>query len=109
MRKKIRVVVLLSMTLLVYATNVYAQGLENYHFSTGDDGTFLSPSFTEIISSGNDDITSGVLDIGFPFLYDGVEYTQFSVNSNGRMRLGSMSIGTNYSNPFNSILSNIIN
>ena len=102
MRKKIRVVVLLSMTLLVYATNVYAQGLENYHFSTGDDGTFLSPSFTEIISSGNDDITSGVLDIGFPFLYDGVEYTQFSVNSNGRMRLGSMSIGTNYSNPFNS-------
>ena len=102
MRKKIRVVVLLSMALLVYATNVYTQGLENYHFSTGDDGAFLSPTFTELIASRVDDGTSALTGIGFTFLYDGVEYTQFSVNSNGRMRLGSVGVSDDYNNPFTS-------
>ncbi|MBQ6275552.1 MAG: fibronectin type III domain-containing protein [Bacteroidales bacterium] len=102
MRRKIRFAVLVLMALLSYVINVNAQGLENYHFSTGDNGTFLSPTFTELIASGVDDGKSALTGIGFTFVYDGVEYTQFSVNSNGRMRLGGTVIGTTYSNPFNS-------
>ena len=103
MRNKIRIAVFVLMALLSYVANVHAQGLEIYRFSTGDDGTFLSPEFTEIIQSGGDDWASGVTDIGFTFVYDGVEYTQFSANSNGRIRLGGTAIsGSHYQNPFNS-------
>ncbi|MBR5984592.1 MAG: fibronectin type III domain-containing protein [Bacteroidales bacterium] len=101
MRNIIRFAVPMLMTFLVCATNIHAQGLEDYWFATGDDGSLLSPSsFAELISSGNDDRSSAVTDIGFTFVYDGVEYTQFSVSSNGRMRLGGNIISTDYHKPF---------
>ena len=82
------------------AGNPTPAGLEDYEFTTGTDGTAYSPSFTQLIQSGQDDQASELSEIGFTFTYDEVEYTQFSVNSNGRLRLGNDVISTEYNNPF---------
>ena len=83
------------------AGNFTPAGLEDYEFTTGSsDGTIYLPSFTQLIQSGQDDQVSELTDIGFTFTYDEVEYTQFSVNSNGRLRLGNEVITTEYNNPF---------
>lgn len=51
-------------------------------------------------SSGNDDIVTGVQPIGFPFIFQGVVYTNFSANSNGLLKLGDTSIDGQFSNGF---------
>ena len=85
------------MAVLSFGTATLGQGLENYGFVTGTNGSFYSPTFTELIPAGKDDYASALTDIGFSFVYDGVSYTQFSVNSNGNLRLGSTVIsGTGY-------------
>lgn len=101
MRRKIQIGIFVMVLTLLQSGVMFAQDFENYKFITGDDGVFYSPDFTTLVESGNDDRVSELTDIGFTFVYDGVEYTQFSVNSNGRMRLGSTVIGTTYSLPFN--------
>ena len=89
---------------LTASTNVpYSPGLDQYVFNTGNDGSMITPqSWTTIVSSGNDDAASNVTGIGFTFTYDNVDYSNFSANSNGRMRLGDTKIATSYSNPFTS-------
>jgi hypothetical protein len=87
---------------LFFGNTALGQGLQDYAFSTGTGGTLYSPSWTQLIASGQDDAVSSVTNIGFTFTYDGTGYTQFSANSNGRMRLGGTAIGTTWSNPFNS-------
>ena len=82
------------------AGNPTSSGLEDYAFTTGTDGTTYTPSLTQLIGSGQDDQASELTEIGFTFTYDEVEYTQFSVNSNGRLRLGNDVISTEYNNPF---------
>ncbi len=82
------------------AGNFTPAGLEDYEFTTGTDGTAYSPSLTQLIQSGQDDQASELTEIGFTFTYDEVEYTQFSANSNGRMRLGNEVITDAYNNPF---------
>ncbi|MFN8143190.1 MAG: hypothetical protein U0073_02120 [Bacteroidia bacterium] len=42
-----------------------------------------------LIFSGMDDAASTVQNIGFSFSFNGISYSQFSVNSNGLMKLGS--------------------
>jgi len=84
------------------AGNSTPAGLEDYEFTTGTDGTTYSPTFTQLIQSGQDDQASELTNIGFTFTYDEVEYTQFSVNSNGRLRLGDEAIDAAYNNPFTS-------
>ena len=46
----------------------------------------------------NDDNASAVTNIGFNFVFNGVTYTQFSVNANGLMRLGTTVVSTAFSN-----------
>ncbi|MBO7132715.1 MAG: fibronectin type III domain-containing protein, partial [Bacteroidales bacterium] len=87
---------------LLFGGKTWGQGLDTYTFATGTSGTIYSPSWTTICASGNDDIASTVQSIGFTFKYDGTDYTQFSANSNGRMRLGGDVISTAYNNPFTS-------
>ena len=88
-------------TLMVPMGRVWGQGLENYTFTTGTGGTTYSPTWTQLIASGEDDEVSSLTSIGFTFKYDGVDYTQFSVNSNGNLRLGSSVIASGgYSTPF---------
>lgn len=104
MRKKIRLGILLLMAVALSSATAVGQILENYRFETGTTNTWYSAD-TELIAAGKDDAVSAVTDIGFTFYYDGVEYTQFSVNSNGILRLGSTLVGTNYNNHFGSNLS----
>jgi hypothetical protein len=53
---------------------------------------------TQLVASGQDDTVSAVTSIGFDFWFDGVRYSQFSVNANGLMRLGSTAVATAFSN-----------
>lgn len=55
-------------------------------------------SLGTLISSGNDDTNSALTNIGFDFWFNGVRYTQFGVNTNGHLKLGSAITSINYIN-----------
>ncbi len=46
-------------------------------------------TITTLVAANQNDLASAVTSIGFTFTLNSVSYTQFSVNSNGLMRLGS--------------------
>ena len=90
---------------LTASTNVpYSPGLDQYVFNTGNDGSMITPqSWESMIASGKDDVASSLFNMGFTFTYDNVEYTQFSANSNGNLRLGGTVISSgSYSTPLGS-------
>ncbi|MCF6130239.1 T9SS type A sorting domain-containing protein [Flavobacterium sp. AS60] len=92
----VMLVVLLS---LATGQKSWGQSLANYSYSTDLSGT-LDPmtGATSLAGTGgmttgyNDDNASAVTNIGFTFFFMGTPYTQFSVTSNGQMRLGSTAI-----------------
>jgi hypothetical protein len=53
---------------------------------------------TSLIGASVDDGVSAVTNIGFPFMYENVAYTQFSVNSNGLIRLGGTAVSNDWTN-----------
>jgi hypothetical protein len=83
--------------LLVTTSVVFGQTANNYLFSTSTGATlesFTTSNSTSLITSCNDDVRSSLASIGFTFVYEGANYTQFSVNSNGLMRLGGTQVST---------------
>jgi len=58
----------------------------------------MSTGTTQLVAAGSDDGASPVTNIGFDFWYDGVRFTQFSVNANGLARLGSTIVTTEFDN-----------
>ena len=77
-----------------------AQDLGTYTFHTGVDASkwvVLDATATELLGASNDDAASSVANIGFDFPFGEDTYSQFSVNSNGSMRLGAGAMGTSYS------------
>src|ERR1044072_1708203 len=50
----------------------------------------MSSGTTTLLGASLDDTASSVTNIGFDFWMDGVRFTQFSVNANGLLRLGSV-------------------
>lgn len=61
-----------------------------YGFMTGADALEdMSSGTTQLVAASSDDTASAVTNIGFDYWFDGVRYTQFSVNANGLMRFGS--------------------
>ena len=104
MRNKIRFGILVLLLVMLSGVTAFGQVFENYRFDTGTTTSWYATT-SQLIGSGVDDGVSDVVDIGFTFYYDGVSYTQFSVNSNGILRLGSTVVGTNYSSPLGSNLS----
>ena len=90
-----------------------AQGLEEYVYSTGIDSTrwITLTDYTDVSGSGSGDSWySSVLNIGFNFPFGDETYTQYSVNSDGNLRLGSTVTGTsNYGTPFSSSAANTNN
>ncbi len=85
-----------------------------YQFSTGIDNTkwytLTSDSTLLKVGTGDDSYASPVLNIGFTFNFVGADYTQFSVNSDGTVRLGSTAVGTSYyATPFSSANANKYN
>ena len=83
-----------------------AQTLSEYTYSTGTDATkwIDMSSATQILTPSNSDgLASSVLNIGFTFPFGEGTYTQYSVNTDGNLRLGGTvtSTGT-YTTPFSS-------
>jgi subtilisin-like proprotein convertase family protein len=70
-----------------------------YGFTTSTGATLADMAgATQLIASGQDDAASAVTGIGFTLQYGTQAFTQFSVNSNGLMRLGSTVVTNAYSN-----------
>lgn len=69
----------------------------NYIYSTAT-GTSLDAmsGSTVALSTGIDDGTADTLNIGFTFHFAGADYTKFSVNANGVMKLGNTALGSGY-------------
>lgn len=83
-----------------------AQSLSDYTYSTGNSATkWVSLTTTNNLLAGSsaDSRSSSLQNIGFTFPYGLDDYTQFSVNSDGNLRLGPVATGTgSYSTPFGS-------
>ena len=89
---------------VLFASISFGQSAANYTFSTETTGslaldrngaaTDMSTGTTTLLAGGNDDVASSVVNIGFDFLFMGVNYTQFSASSNGFMRLGATAVAT---------------
>ena len=93
---------LLAVMILPFASQAQ---VGTYLFSTGVDNTqwytLTSDSIVLKVGSGNDSYATPVTNIGFTFNLAGTDYTQFSANSDGTVRLGSTVVGTgSYSTPF---------
>ncbi|MBP5400022.1 MAG: choice-of-anchor J domain-containing protein [Bacteroidales bacterium] len=89
-----------------------ANSLAEYTFATGTDASkwYTLTNTTNLITSSGDSYASSLQDIGFAFPFAGTNYTQFSVNSDGNLRLGSTVTGTSYySTPFSSSSANYNN
>ena len=91
---------LLLICLLFSLGNIFGQSTANYVFSTITTGSLedMSAGTTQLVAGNSDDVSSAVTNIGFNLIFMGVQYTQFSVNSNGVLRLGGTAISnTQYS------------
>jgi len=91
---------LLTLALLL-SVWMMGQSTANYTFSSATNGSLTDMTgSTDILvpTTVTGDFASAVTNIGFTFYFMGLPYTQYSVNSNGQMRLGATVVGTAYSN-----------
>ncbi|MEO6324171.1 MAG: hypothetical protein ABIT01_07645, partial [Thermoanaerobaculia bacterium] len=58
----------------------------------------MSSGTTQLVAANLDDTASVVTAIPFDFFYDGVRFTQFSVNANGLAVLGPVAVTTSFDN-----------
>ena len=85
--------------------SVWAQNSANYTFATSTTGSLaldmnggaidMSTGTTQLIGAGLDAAASAVTNIGFDFHLMGNRFTQFSVQEDGILQLGSTAVGTN--------------
>lgn len=76
----------------------------NYAFSVSNTGSLsldrhgntvdMSTGTTQLVGPSNDNVSSPLNSIGFPFLFMGTSYSQFSASANGLVRLGTTTVGT---------------
>ena len=88
------------LTVMLVPWAMQAQDLMDYTFRTGVDTSKwipLTASATQIFGATTDDVASSVYDMGFNFSFGEDTYSEFSVNSNGSMRLGSTAMGNSSS------------
>lgn len=73
---------------------LFSQSSATYTFSSTTTGSLIdmSSGTTQLIAGNSDDAVSTVQNIGFEFVFMGKIYSQFSVNSNGLLRFGSLVI-----------------
>ncbi len=96
---------LVALTFVFASANAQTVDITQYTFSTGvgTSSDWLAPSTTYSSLVTGDDNASSVSNLGFTFTFEGTQYTQFSVSTNGQLRLGSTAIsGSYYSTPFSS-------
>lgn len=85
--------------------SVWAQNSANYTFATSTTGSLaldmnggavdMSTGTTQLIGPGLDAAVSAVTNIGFDFHFMGNRFTQFSVQEDGILQLGSTAVSTN--------------
>ncbi len=111
MKKHLSMLMLVVALLLPWASK--AQDLTDYTFSTGTDSTkwVEMTGATQILTPSNSDgMASSVLNIGFAFPFGEDGFTQYSVNTDGNLRLGPTVTGTaNYTTPFSTANANVNN
>ncbi len=88
--------------LLLGAQVAHAQALSTYSFSAGTGTQNSMAGASTIYGTGVDDGVSGAYSIGFTFVFNGTNYTQFWASSNGYIGLGSGSPGSYLSGSFQS-------
>ncbi|HEV7782614.1 MAG TPA: T9SS type A sorting domain-containing protein [Chitinophagaceae bacterium] len=73
------------------SVTIFAQNTANYSFATATSGslTDMSSGTTQLQAPNTDDTPSPLTNIGFDFFFQGVRYSQFSINENGLIRLGA--------------------
>ncbi len=103
MKKQVFFLLLLAAMLAPRATQ--AQGNTETTFRTGVDAErwiALSEAATmpAILENTTDDGTTDVMNIGFVFSLADERFTQFSLSTNGRLRLGSEPVSNSYSSMF---------
>jgi len=95
------------LAVLLFSGTLWGQSTANYTFAAATNGSLedMSAGTTVLLttSSVTGDFASPLADIGFPFVFMGTPYTQFSVNSNGLMRLGSSAVSNAYDNNLTAI------
>ncbi len=101
------------MAMLLVPWYGHAQHAQDYTLSTGVDSTKWIALSTSALSiddlEGQDDETSGCIQIGFTFNFAGESYTQFSCNTNGRFRLGSTACSYYWQLPFTTMTDTTFN
>lgn len=77
-----------------------AQLASNYAFSTSTGATLIdiSSGATTMVGASVDDAPSGVFNIGFPFVFMGAAYSQFSASPDGFVRLGGTAAVSQFTN-----------
>ena len=92
MKRKLLNTILGYLVLLLFATTQWANAqnyVPNYTFAASI-GTYTPLTTGTILGTGTvDDASYPANNIGFPFVYDGVTYTTFSVNANGILAFGN--------------------
>ena len=105
MKTLLRLLALVAALSVGWAANAQSS-LAGYEFVTGTaSGKWVTlTNYTDLLgSTSGDGVASTVQNIGFDFHFGGNTYTQFSVNSDGNLRLGGTATGTgSYNIPFNS-------
>ena len=87
----------LAMMLLSIMNFSYAQDLKDYAFRTGVDTSkwiTLTSNATELLGTNIDGWPSDAINIGFNFTFGEETYSQYSVNTDGAMRLGPGTMGS---------------
>ncbi len=93
---------LVALVFMAGAGKVQAQGnAANYAFAMSNTGSFtdMSSGTTTLIGADQDDFASALTNIGFEFYLNGVRAAQFSVNSNGTLKLGAPTVTTTAYDP----------
>jgi hypothetical protein len=94
---------MLAFGVLLRPSAAWAQSTANYAFSTSTTGSLvdMSSGTTNAFTANvyRDDDASTVQPIGFTFVFMGTAHTQFSVNSNGQLRLGATAISGGNATP----------
>lgn len=85
------IVIALTCCFMAISSSARAQ-LSDYGFLSATGVSLETGSFTNILGTGVDNGASAQENIGFTFNYDGIDYTDFSVSSNGLLALGTTAV-----------------
>src|SRR5258706_1187420 len=101
-----KVITLFAILLFIFSSKVFSQTISavTYPFTNSSGAVLedMSSGTTLRVGPTLDDGDSSVINMGFDFWYVGVRYSQFSANTNGLFRLGSVAAGTGFTNAFTS-------